>query len=84
MISRSKDKLNKVADAIKTKYEVKTITIAYDFNNLSSPDEAKKFTEKLDFCSKNRDIGIIVNNVGAYFNEPLHNVFDMLHVNCVS
>ena len=83
LVSRSEDKLNKVALDLK-RHKVKTICITFDFMDLSSPEKAQKFTDRLDFLTQNRDIGILVNNVAAYFSEPMHNIFDMLHVNAFS
>ena len=82
LVARSQEKIQKVAKDLKEKYNVNTIIYVYDFNSLNSPEAAQSFLDSLDFKTKNRDIGILVNNVGAYFAEPTRNICDMIHVNC--
>jgi len=63
LISRSKEKLETVAEEIKGKSEVDIKTIAYDF---SKTDEYDDIAEKI----KDLDVGILVNNVGMSYDHP--------------
>jgi len=70
LISRSKEKLIKVADEIESKYNVKTKIIVYDFSRIDGYEMIRDEVRDLD-------VGILVNNVGTgYGGEPVH------HENC--
>ncbi|NWU64175.1 HSDL1 protein, partial [Pterocles burchelli] len=64
LISRNKEKLEAVAKSISETYNVETDFIVADFSTGREPYPAIK--EAL----KNREIGILVNNVGACYSYP--------------
>ncbi|XP_076803413.1 very-long-chain 3-oxoacyl-CoA reductase-like [Clavelina lepadiformis] len=63
LISRSKDKLNAVAEEIQSKFNVKTLVIAADFTD---PDIYEAIFAEL----RDLDIGVLINNVGISFEYP--------------
>jgi len=89
LVSRTINKLQKVAIDLVTKYGVKTRIVQYDFSNLNSEEETKKLITKLRESIAMNDVGLLVNNVGlawaGKFHEiPLAKMFNILHVNCAS
>jgi len=85
LISRSKEKLIKVADEIESKYNVKTKIIVYDFSRIDGYEMIRDEVRDLD-------VGILVNNVGTtYGRHPvdhhtcdLQRTFDVMHTNIFS
>lgn len=81
LISRTEDKLEKVAVEIGGNVEIQTIQ--YDFTD---PDSYEKISDQL----KDLDIGILVNNVGMgtglelYLDQDEKKCDDMINVNMVS
>ncbi|NXG16148.1 HSDL1 protein, partial [Grallaria varia] len=85
LISRNKEKLEAVSRSISETYQVETDFIVADFSKGREPYPAIK--EAL----KDREIGILVNNVGMfhpypdYFsNMPEDMLWDMIHINIAS
>jgi 17beta-estradiol 17-dehydrogenase / very-long-chain 3-oxoacyl-CoA reductase len=71
LISRTQTKLDSVKDEIKKECKnVEIETIAYDFKNANLNDYKKEILSKIE----EKDIGILVNNVGLAYECP-----DMLH-----
>jgi len=64
LVSRTPDKLRKVADSIELKYRVKTKVIAVDFTG--GPDVYDKIKVELE----NLEIGVLINNVGMSYSYP--------------
>uniref|UniRef100_A0AAR2JE16 Uncharacterized protein n=1 Tax=Pygocentrus nattereri TaxID=42514 RepID=A0AAR2JE16_PYGNA len=63
LISRTQEKLDEVAQAIESKYNVKTKTISADFGSV---DIYSKIESGLDGL----EIGVLVNNVGVSYSYP--------------
>ncbi|KAL7831002.1 hypothetical protein SRHO_G00305040 [Serrasalmus rhombeus] len=63
LISRTQEKLDEVAKAIESKYNVKTKTISADFGSV---DIYSKIESGLDGL----EIGVLVNNVGVSYSYP--------------
>ncbi|CAG7824358.1 unnamed protein product, partial [Allacma fusca] len=64
LISRSKDKLDLVAEEIENQFAVETKVIAVDFTNGASVyDQIKESIEGLD-------VGVLINNVGMSIDKP--------------
>ncbi|NXP81517.1 HSDL1 protein, partial [Ramphastos sulfuratus] len=85
LISRNKEKLEAVSRSISETYKVETDIIVADFSKGSEPYSAIK--EAL----KDREIGILVNNVGIFYPYPDYFtnlsediLWDMINVNIVS
>ncbi|XP_075289561.1 inactive hydroxysteroid dehydrogenase-like protein 1 isoform X2 [Opisthocomus hoazin] len=85
LISRSKEKLEAVSRSIAETYKVETDFVVADFSKGREPYPAIK--EAL----KDRDIGILVNNVGVFYHYPDYftnlsedMLWDMVNVNIVS
>ncbi|XP_051485248.1 inactive hydroxysteroid dehydrogenase-like protein 1 [Apus apus] len=64
LISRNKEKLEAVSRSISETYQVETDFIVADFSKGREPYPAIKK------ALKDRDIGILVNNVGMFYNYP--------------
>ena len=84
LISRTKSKLECVAEEIVNDFNVKTKIITFDFSTCSGYDE-------LDAELKVLDVGILVNNVGvsygslvAFSNCDIKRTVDVLHTNIFS
>lgn len=60
LVSRTQEKLTKVAEEIKTKYGVRVHTIACDFSKCHEPG----FFDLIEKETKDLDVSILVNNVG--------------------
>ena len=69
LISRSQEKLDRVADELKA-HSINVMTIAKDFSKC--PENPSEFFNSIDDTTRNLDISIVVNNVGtgapAYFH----------------
>ncbi|XP_007429327.1 very-long-chain 3-oxoacyl-CoA reductase isoform X1 [Python bivittatus] len=87
LISRSQEKLDKVASEIKDKFKVETKTIVADFGN------RENIYSNIKAGLEGLEIGILVNNVGASYDYPeyfleipdLDNKIDMLiNINIIS
>ncbi|KFV44295.1 Hydroxysteroid dehydrogenase-like 1, partial [Gavia stellata] len=85
LISRNKEKLEAVSKSITETYKVETDFIVADFSKGREPYPAIK--EAL----KDREIGILVNNVGVFSSHPDYFtnlsedvLWDMIHVNIAS
>ncbi|KAI1728439.1 short chain dehydrogenase domain-containing protein [Ditylenchus destructor] len=67
LISRTQDKLNKVAKEIKEKHSSTNVkTISFDFTNPNLEDYESKIFSQL----KDLEIGVLVNNVGLSYEYP--------------
>ncbi|XP_063400766.1 inactive hydroxysteroid dehydrogenase-like protein 1 isoform X1 [Mytilus trossulus] len=64
MISRGENKLYRAAKDIEEQYKVETCTIAVDFAH------GKEIYEKIWNLIKDKEIGILVNNVGVMYEFP--------------
>ncbi|VDH95118.1 Hypothetical predicted protein [Mytilus galloprovincialis] len=64
MISRGENKLYRAAKDIEEQYKVETCTIAVDFAH------GKEIYEKIWSLIKDKEIGILVNNVGVMYEFP--------------
>jgi 17beta-estradiol 17-dehydrogenase / very-long-chain 3-oxoacyl-CoA reductase len=60
LVSRTPEKLEKVAEEIRTKYGVETRTISVDFSKCNQP----RFFDTIVEATKDLDLSILVNNVG--------------------
>ena len=85
LVARKADLLNEIADDIRSKYSVKVDVIIADFGK--GIDIYTNIEESLS----NKDIGILVNNVGVaydrlkYFHEDSEeNMWNMINVNICS
>lgn len=85
IMSRSQEKLEKVANEIKEKYPVEVMILAVDF--LSGQEVYPQIAEKI----QDLDIGVLVNNVGLgyefpmYFLEvPSERLRNIIELNCQS
>ncbi|KFP69766.1 PREDICTED: inactive hydroxysteroid dehydrogenase-like protein 1 [Acanthisitta chloris] len=85
LISRNKEKLEAVSRSIAETYKVETDYIVADFSKGREPYPAIK--EAL----KDREIGILVNNVGMFYTYPDYftnlsedTLWDIIHVNIAS
>ncbi|NWV05197.1 HSDL1 protein, partial [Ptilonorhynchus violaceus] len=85
LVSRNKEKLEAVARSISESYKVETDFIVADFSKGREPYPAIR--EAL----KDREIGILVNNVGIFYTYPDHftnlsedMLWDMIHINIAS
>lgn len=67
LISRTQDKLNKVAKEIKEKHTSTNIkTISFDFTNANLEDYESRIFSQL----KDLEIGVLINNVGLSYEYP--------------
>ncbi|XP_018427485.1 PREDICTED: inactive hydroxysteroid dehydrogenase-like protein 1 [Nanorana parkeri] len=64
LVSRNPEKLNKVSEAIAATYGVKTRFIVADFNL------GHKVYSHIKEALKNVDVGILINNVGVFYDYP--------------
>ena len=62
LVSRSQDKLDRVAEELKI-YSVDVLTIAADFSKC--PESPTEFFNKIDEKTRELDVSLIVNNVGT-------------------
>jgi len=79
LIARHADLLNEVAERIKTKYKVETVTIPLDLSRADILDVITPVTESME-------IGLVINNaavekVGPFFSFTLAQQLDQLHLN---
>ncbi|KAI1720353.1 short chain dehydrogenase domain-containing protein [Ditylenchus destructor] len=89
LISRSQEKLNKVANEIKEKHSSTNVkTIPFDFTNA----KLEEYESKIFFQLTDLDIGVLINNVGLSYEYPerldkidggLKRVMDIAVVNTV-
>lgn len=82
LISRSEEKLKRVATDIETKYQVKTRIITVDFS------KGQQVFQQIETELKGIHVGILVNNVGkqhvfpTYFGEvPEQELWDIININ---
>ena len=85
LVARKADLLNKFADDIRSKYRVKVDVIIADFG------KGIEIYTNIEESLANKDIGILVNNVGVaydrlkYFHDDLEeNMWNMINVNICS
>lgn len=65
LISRSAEKLQKVADCVKKQYGVQAICFPMDLCHLSETESYEKMEDAL----KQLDVGVLVNNVGQMYDK---------------
>lgn len=82
LISRSQDKLRMVANDIADTYKVETEVIVADFSN------GREIYDPIREALKDKDIGILVNNVGVFYPYPQYftqvsedKLWDIINVN---
>lgn len=66
LVGRDLDKLEKLANLIQSKYQVHVELIKVDFSSHSD------FSEEIKQVIKDKDIGILVNNVGVILPHPMY------------
>jgi short-subunit dehydrogenase len=69
-MSRSIDKMEKVANKIESEYQRKTRMLQFDFSLLSNGEGVYKLNNILGTITE--DVSILVNNVGMIHLNPLH------------
>lgn len=85
LIARKANLLEEISQQIKTKFQVQVEIILVDFN-----DDSKEVYEQVEQGIKDKDIGVLVNNVGMsygfnYFNKAnFEDVSSMIKVNVTS
>jgi len=67
LISRTQSKLDTSSEAISSKYNVETKTIAIDFSSFKDAE-----VEKVKSVLASLDVGILINNVGQSYRFPLY------------
>ena len=86
LLSRSMDKTSKVAQEIAAEYKVKTKALAFDFGKLDTVEAAEQLRDLIETETKDLDISILINNVGALNlqlleDETISDVHRLLTVN---
>ncbi len=82
LTARRRERLEELANALRTKHKVKTEVLVADLAEASAPEEIFAFTQK-----KGMAIDLLVNNAGfGQFGEltevPAQRLLDMVQVNC--
>ncbi|XP_075433034.1 inactive hydroxysteroid dehydrogenase-like protein 1 isoform X2 [Ascaphus truei] len=82
LISRSREKLQRVSDAIAGTYGVRTSFIEADFSR------GREVYPPIKEALRHVDVGILVNNAGAFYDYPQcvtelpeENIWDMININ---
>ncbi|MCJ1445206.1 MAG: hypothetical protein MMC23_005711 [Stictis urceolatum] len=86
LVSRTASKLQTLAQALESKYKIRTKTLALDFAHASSSDWRALAAQIADL-----DISILINNVGKshsipvpFAETPADELRDIVQINCVS
>lgn len=82
LISRSQEKLDRVAEELRKTFLIQTKTIAVDFS------QGSEAFEKLETELRNMKVGILVNNVGKQYEYPMFlaevpkkDLWDIININ---
>lgn len=85
LVSRNKEKLQAVSRSISETYKVETDFIVADFS------KGRELYPVIKEALKDREIGILVNNVGIFYPHPEYftnlsedTLWDLIHINIVS
>ncbi|NXR83846.1 HSDL1 protein, partial [Pycnonotus jocosus] len=85
LVSRNKEKLEAVSRSISETYKVETDFIVADFS------KGRELYPAIKEALKDREIGILVNNVGIFYPHPEYftnlsedTLWDLIHINIVS
>ncbi len=88
LVSRTEEKLQRVALKIRQEYKVQTRIIQYDFEGFGSPEKVRELYDKFDsaLADISQDICILANNAGKAHVNLIHNhsvemCFNMVNVN---
>ena len=84
IVSRTLEKMEKVAQNLRDKYKVQVKIIQFDFANLGTKEQVEDLYSKLDQIKE--DVCIVANNAGKAHMNPIHDhsvdmCFNMVNVN---
>jgi uncharacterized protein len=82
LVARRKDRLKKLSDELKEKYDVNIVIAPVDLSKGSFMDDLKGFVE-------DREVGILINNAGfgsagEFADSDIEQQADMIRVNCIA